>query len=65
MDQSPPRFPVICQIDGKTDKANYWIAGKILTVATGPGGKSRQAVSDTPHAVAEGFLKQLAREGKA
>ena len=47
MDQTQPRHPVTCEIDGKTFKGTYWIAGKILTVSTGMGGKSRQ-VGTTP-----------------
>ena len=35
MDQTPLRYPVTTEIDGKTYKGNYWIAGKILTVSTG------------------------------
>ena len=40
MNQTPPRYPVTCEIDGKTFKGTYWIAGKILTVSTGMGGKA-------------------------
>jgi hypothetical protein len=58
MDQSPPRYPVTCEIDGKRYKGNYWIAGKILTVSTGLGGKSRE-VGSTP---AEALAKQLTQE---
>ncbi|MFH1604708.1 MAG: hypothetical protein ABIH03_12460 [Pseudomonadota bacterium] len=65
MDQSPPRYPVTCEINGKTYMGNYWIAGKILTVSTGRGGKSKQVGSMSAEALAEELLLQLAREGKA
>ncbi len=42
MDKNPPRNPVTCEIDGKTYRGTYWVAGKILTVSTGMGGKSTQ-----------------------
>jgi hypothetical protein len=61
MEKVVPRIPITCEIDGKTFKGTYWIAGKILTVSTGMGGKSRQ-VGTTP---AEELLLQLAKEGKA
>ena len=65
MDQSPPRHPVTCEIDGKTYKGNYWIAGKILTVSTSRGGKSRQVGTTTAENLAKELLLQLAQEGKA
>jgi len=42
MDQPPKRHPVTSEIDGKKFKGTYRIAGKILPVSTGKGGKSRQ-----------------------
>ena len=65
MDLSPPRYPVACEIDGKTHKGTYWIAGKILTVSTGLGGKSKQVGSTPAEALAKQLLKELAKEGKA
>ena len=65
MDNTPPRKPVTCELDGKTYRGTYWIAGKILTVSTGMGGKSKQAGSAPHQALAEQLLQQLAREGKA
>jgi len=65
MDQAPQRYPVTCEFDGKTFKGSYWIAGKILTVATGLGGNSRQVGEMTAEALAKRLLLQLAKEGKA
>jgi hypothetical protein len=65
MEKTPPRNPVTCEVDGKTYRGTYWIAGKILTVSTGMGGKSEQVGSTVPQALAERLLQQLAREGKA
>ena len=31
MDQTSPRYPLTCEIDGKTYQGNYWVADKILT----------------------------------
>jgi hypothetical protein len=65
MDQNPPRYPVTCEIDGKTRRGTYWIAGKILTVSTGMGGKSRQVGSTPTEILAQELLRELAKEGKA
>ena len=65
MDQPPKRHPVACEIDGKKYKGTYWIAGKILTVSTGKGGKSRQVGSTPAEDLAAELLEHLAREGKA
>ena len=65
MEQTPPRYPVTCEIDGKTYKGNYRVAGKILTITTGKGGKSRQVGSTPAEALAKELLQQLAKEGKA
>jgi hypothetical protein len=65
MDQIPPRYPVTTEINGKTFKGTYWIAGKILTVATGMGGKSKQVGSTPAEDLAEELLLQLVKEGKA
>jgi len=65
MDQTPPRYPVTCHIDGKRYQGNYWIAGKILTVSTSRGGKSRQVGTTPAEDLAKALLQQLAREGKA
>jgi hypothetical protein len=61
MDQTPARYPVTCEIDGKTYKGTYWIAGKILTVSTGKGGKSRQVGTTPPEDLAEQLLRELAK----
>ena len=65
MDKTPPRTPVTCEIDGKTYRGTYWVAGKILTVSTGMGGKSTQVGSTLPEILAEQLLRKLAEEGKA
>ena len=65
MDNIPLRNPVTCEVDGKTYRGTYWVAGKILTVSTGGGGKSRQAGSASHLALAQRLLQQLATEGKA
>jgi hypothetical protein len=65
MDQPPPRYPVTVEIEGRTYKGNYWVAGKILTVSTSRGGKSRQVGSTPAEDLAQQLLQQLAREGKA
>jgi hypothetical protein len=65
MAHDPTRFPITCEVDGKTFKGNYWIAGKILVVSTAKGGKSTQLGAHVPGALAERLLNQLAEEGKA
>ncbi len=65
MEKVVPRIPVTCEFGGKTYRGTYWVAGKILTVSTGRGGKSKQVGSTAPHALAEQLLQQLAQEGKA
>lgn len=65
MDKNPLRYPVTCEIDGKAHRGTYWIAGKILTVATGMGGKSTQVGSTPAEALAKRLLQDLAKEGKA
>jgi hypothetical protein len=65
MIQSPPRYPVTIEIDGKTYKGNYWVAGKILTVSTGKGGKSRQVGSTSAEVLAQQLLRELVKDEKA
>lgn len=65
MNSTHPRHPVTCDVDGKTYQGTYWVAGKILTVATGLGGKSRQVGSTPPEALAKQLLENLAKAGKA
>jgi hypothetical protein len=65
MIHDPTRHTVTCEIDGKTHKGNYWVAGKILVVSTAKGGKSTQLGSDVPEALAERLLRQLAGQGHA
>jgi hypothetical protein len=63
--KNPPRYPISCEIDGKRHRGTYWVAGKILTVATGMGGKSKQVGTMTAEGLARELLHELARQGKA
>lgn len=65
MNQTPSRYPVTYEIECKTFKGTYWIAGKILTLSTGMGGKSRQVGSGPAEDLAEKLLLQLVKEGRA
>lgn len=66
MDRKPlPRHPVTCEFDGETHKATYWVAGKILTVATGRGGNSKQVGTMEPEVLAKQLLLELVKAGKA
>ena len=66
MDAKPlPRYPITCEIDGKTHKGTYWVAGKILTVSTGLGGKSKQVGTMELEALAKQLLLELVKAGKA
>ncbi len=60
----PPRHPVTCEHQGKTYKGTYWVAGKILTVATGGGGRSKQVGMMEPQELAVQLLLELVRAGK-
>jgi hypothetical protein len=64
-DTPPPRHPITCESDGKTHKGTYWVAGKILTVATGGGGKSKQVGTMEPQELAKQLLLELVKAGKA
>jgi hypothetical protein len=66
MDVKPlPRYMITCETDGKTHKGTYWVAGKILTVSTGLGGKSKQVGTTEPEALAKQLLLELVKAGKA
>ena len=60
-----PRHPITCQIDGITYKGTYWVAGKILTVATGGGGKSKQVGTAEHEVLAKQLLLDPVKAGKA
>jgi len=59
------RHPITCQVESKTYAGTYWVAGKILTVATGKGSKSRQVGAIAEEVLAKELLQFLAQEGKA
>ena len=61
----PPRHPITCEFDGETHKATYWVAGKILTVATGRGGNSKQVGTMEPEVLAKQLLLELVKAGRA
>ncbi len=61
----PPRHPVTCEFDGQTYKAGYWVAGMILTVATGRGGNSKQVGAMEPEVLAKRLLLELVKAGTA
>lgn len=65
MQTAPTRFPIACEVEGKAYRGKYWIAGKIMTVSTGLGGKSRQIGSVNPEDLAKRLLGELAKVGKA
>ena len=65
MDLHIQRLPITCEFEGKTYRGTYWVAGKILTVSTGLGGKSRQVGSMSEDALAKQLLVALAKDGKA
>ena len=65
MEKNPPRNSITCEIDGRTYRGTYWVAGKILTVSTGMGGKSKQVGSTPAATLAEQLLRELAKQGKA
>jgi hypothetical protein len=62
---SPPRHPITCEVDGETHKGTYWVAGKILTVSTGGGGKNTQVGTMEPEVLAKQLLLDLVKAGKA
>ena len=59
-----PRYPVTVEVDGKTYHGTYWVAGKILTVVTGSGSKSRQVGDKQPERLAKLLLGELAKTDK-
>jgi hypothetical protein len=65
MEKNPPRYPVTCEIDGETYRGTYWVAGKIITVSTGMGGKSTQVGSTSAETLAKQLLRELTKQGKA
>jgi hypothetical protein len=61
----PPHHPITCEFEGKTYKGTYWVAGRILTVATGGRGKSRQVGTMKAEELAMLLLLELVRAGRA
>jgi hypothetical protein len=62
---TPQRHPITCEIDGIPYKGTYWVAGKILTVAAGGGGKSKQVGTAEHEILAKQLLLDLVKAGKA
>ena len=65
IERRPERHPITCEVDGKSYNGKYWVAGKILTVATGLGGKSNLCRNIPAEDLARQLLQELAKEGKA
>ena len=65
MDFTPQHLPITCELNGNTYQGKYWVAGKIITVATGLGGKSTQVGENPPEEFARQLLRELASAGKA
>ena len=63
--KQPSRHSITCEFEGQTHKGIYWIAGKILTVATGGGGKSKQVGTMKAEELAKQLLLDLVKAGKA
>jgi hypothetical protein len=61
----PPRHAFTVEVDGKLHKGTYWVAGKILTVTTGKGSKSKQVGTMEPEDLAKKLLLELVEAGKA
>jgi hypothetical protein len=60
-----PRYPITCEIDGKTHKGTYWVAEKILTVSTGLGARANRLEQWSSNAWAKQLLLELIKAGKA
>ena len=65
LERMPERYPITCEVDGKTYSGKYWVAGKILTVSTGFGGKSNLCRNIPAEDLAKQLLQELVKEGKA
>ena len=62
MERMPlPRHEVTVEVEGKLHKGTYWVAGKILTVSTGLGGKSKQVGTTEPEDLAKKLLLDLVK----
>ncbi len=61
----PPSHPITCEFEGKTHKGTCWVAGRILTVVTGLGGRSKQLGTIEAEALAMQLLLELVKTGKA
>ena len=65
MDIKPAlRHAITFELDGKTYKGAYWLAGQILAVSADRGGKSRQIGTTEPEALATQLLLELVKAGK-
>ena len=61
----PPRDPITCEFEGKTYKGTYWVGGKVLTVATAGGSKSKRVGTMEPEEFSVQLLRELVKAGKA
>jgi hypothetical protein len=61
---APPRHPVICEFEGQTYKGTSRVAGKLLTAATGGGGRSKQSGTMGPQELARGCCWSWSRRRK-
>ena len=59
-----PRHSVTCEFEGKTFKGTYWVVGRILTVATGGGGKCKEGGMMDQQELAMQLLLELVKAGK-
>jgi hypothetical protein len=65
MDTNPaPRHSLSVEVEDKTYRGTYRVAGKILTVSTGLGGKSKLLGTMEPDILATQLLLELVKAGK-
>ncbi len=66
MDKDPvPRHRITREVNGKTHRGIFWVAGQILTVSTGLGGKSKLVGKLEPEVLAKQLLLEMVKTGKA
>jgi hypothetical protein len=65
MNPNPPRYPVVCEINGHTYRGTCWIARQGVIVVTSLGEICRPLGNIPPHLQAKQLLAELALQGKA